>query len=272
MIPGAQVHSVAPSVHGPSSAPRPIRLLPAAYRAQSDCSRVRPLQPGCNIGFHLTDAGTGSICCFVQGLKPEDAGLRLLLSCEHVLCNNLRRRHELFDLVPLLSGTIEQPGPKYQTDQAPPFAIGAVHRAGGVQFGGHPNRIDAAVAALSPDIATHSFTLGYNLPITGISPPAAGMQIIKVGSATGTEVGVIPYDFLVDAWVDYGTETDDSPSRSAFFTQVVRYRCRCADGDSGAPVLNAHTYELVGLHFAGTGDEGLFCPIETVFAELALTL
>lgn len=259
-----------------STAHTPTRILHAAqpgarhFRAQHYFLPYHSVQPGCNIGFNLLEAGTGSVCCLVQGLLPADAGLQLLLSCEHVLCNNLRRRDAL--LSGALSDTIEMPGPKHQKAlHLSGKTIAEVHRFGHVRFGGPPNRIDAAVARILPGIAVETSTVGLGLPITGISAPAAGMEIIKVGSATETQLGRIPDDFRVNAWVDYDGE-GDGPVRSAFFTDVVHYHCHCKDGDSGAPVLNAHTYELVGLHFAGTGDEGLFCPIETVFAELALTL
>lgn len=247
--------------------------MPAAqpFRAQSLYFPHPPAAPGCNIGFHLQDAGTGSICCFVRGLLPEDEGHTLLLSCEHVLCNNLRDRDAL--LGGTLRGTIEMPGPYHQKQRGiPGTEIATVHRFGNVRFGGALNRIDAAVARLEPGTQFSATTAEYSFPIVGTSAPAAGMEIMKVGSSSGTQFGRIHDDFVVNATVDYAPEIAGGPRRSAYFTDVVRYRCRCDDGDSGAPVLNAHTFELVGMHFAGTGDEGLFCPIETVFAELAITL
>jgi len=193
----------------------------------------------------------------------------LLLSCEHVLCNNLRKQEDIFAGV--LKGDIEMPGPKHRTGGAG-RNIATVHRSGNLRFGGTPNRVDAALARLAPAITPKLTGAGFDIPIEGTCSPFAGMEVIKIGSATETQFGRIDENFLVNAWVDYAPETPGGPPRSAYFTDVVRYRCRCDDGDSGAPVLNAHTFELVGMHFAGRGDEGLFCPIETVFAELAITL
>jgi hypothetical protein len=241
------------------------------FHAQSLIQPHPPAAPGCNIGFHLHDAGTGSICCFVRGLLPEDEGHTLLLSCEHVLCNNLRDRDALLD--GSLRGTIEMPGPYHQARlKIDGTEIATVHRFGNVLFGGQPNRVDAAVARLEPGTQFSATTAGYSFPIVGTSAPAAGMEIMKIGSSSGLQFGRIHDDFLVNATVDYVAASTGGPLRSAYFTDVVRYRCRCDDGDSGGPVLNAHTFELVGMHFAGHGDEGLFCPIETVFAELAITL
>lgn len=242
------------------------------FRRQSYYHPVLPPQPGCNIGYHLDDAGSGSICCFVRSLLPGEENELFLLSCEHVLCNNLRARDPASGLPFDPDRTICQPGLNHLQAGAAVSAIAEVVRAGNVRFDGTPNRIDAAIARVRPAVGAVSTTVGLDLPITGISAPYAGLEVIKVGSATETQIGRLPDDFLVDATVDYDAETPDQTKRSARFRNVVRYQCRCADGDSGAPVLNAQTYELVGLHFAGFGDQGLFCPIETVFADLAISL
>jgi hypothetical protein len=56
------------------------------------------------------------------------------------------------------------------------------------------------------------------------------------------------------------------------FEGVIRYRAPNQGGDSGGAVIDTLTNQLMGIHFAGSGAEGLFCVGLSCFKALSLKL
>ena len=240
-------------------------------KAQAFQGVQRPLQPGCSIGFNLRTAGPGSLGCLARSTRPGEEALRLLLSCEHVLCNDLRQREKILGPGGTMSRVIEQPAPLYQPAAPTDFRIGLVHRSGNIRFGGYANRIDAAVAWITAAVPANNTPLGGLGSITKTGPIYENQRVMKVGSSTGVQIGYISAA-TATLNVEYVPETAGGTSRSAKFTDVATYQCACLPGDSGAPVLDANSLALIGLHFAGEGNFAVLCPITTVLAALNVTL
>jgi hypothetical protein len=56
------------------------------------------------------------------------------------------------------------------------------------------------------------------------------------------------------------------------FEGVIRYRAPNQGGDSGGAVIDTLTNQLMGIHFAGNGAEGLFCVALSCFNALSVKL
>jgi hypothetical protein len=56
------------------------------------------------------------------------------------------------------------------------------------------------------------------------------------------------------------------------FEGVIRYQAPNQGGDSGGAVIDTLTNQLMGIHFAGNGSEGLFCVALSCFTALSLKL
>jgi len=127
--------------------------------------------------------------------------------------------------------------------------------------------LDAAVAVPLDNGVVHASILNGGPAVFDIAEATLDMRIRKTGRATGLTHGVvqlIDYDSdhgsHADLWID-GDGTDFS-----------------SEGDSGALYLEAETGDLpsqhhrvVGLHWGGSGNDGVGHRIQAVFAELGLT-
>lgn len=239
--------------------------------AHAFVARTRPLRPGSSIGFHLLDSGPGTLGCIVRSTRPNEAGWYLLLSCEHVLYNDLRQRDEINRADGNLARTIEQPAPRLRHG-SPRNPIAVLRRAGGIQFMGWINHIDAAVAQLARRIEP-----GTNNPLRSLPPLRATasarphQRVRLVGASTESRLGrVLNPNVTTTIW--YRGEHAGDPDRAARFTGLVSYDCDSEPGDSGGPVIDAETNDLLGIHVAGEGSRAVFCPIHTIFSILDLRL
>ncbi len=126
--------------------------------------------------------------------------------------------------------------------------------------------LDAAIAVpVSPSVVSRSIMDGGGA-VFGIAEPAVGMRVQKTGRATGLTFGVVD---LIDFDSDYfGSHSDVwiEGGRDDFST----------GGDSGALYLEADAgaggrRRVVGLHWGGSGNDGVGHRIQAVFDDLGLT-
>lgn len=102
---------------------------------------------------------------------------------------------------------------------------------------------------------------GANTPLRTIAPKR-GMRVIKRGRTTGDTASVVR-DTNFSVIVDYG----DDVGRLGFRNQVLcgAYTER---GDSGSLIIEKESGAIVGLHFCGSPQGGVFTPIKTVMEAL----
>ena len=82
-------------------------------------------------------------------------------------------------------------------------------------------------------------------------------------------------DIAWDGFIDYNNLFGNPPGTNrAWFSDQLRIRGLGIDwsalGDSSSLVLDATTKEPVGLHFAGSGNDGWANPIENVMDALGI--
>jgi hypothetical protein len=133
------------------------------------------------------------------------------------------------------------------------------------------NEVDVAVAELADGIRWRQGFLpfrGQVAPYT-IAPPRLGDEVFKVGRTTGLTRGVV---------VDIGTIVgpvayDEGPCwfRRAITIEGIGGTTFSDRGDSGSIIVRS-TGEIVGLLFAGNGQQTYACPIETAVDALGCSL
>jgi hypothetical protein len=252
-------------------------LFIGRQRAQWTRTRNDPLMLGCSVS-PATVAYSGTLGCFC---KDDQTGARSILSNNHVFA----------DVNRIAAGTrIIQPG---GADKGKPASdvIAQLTRFVPVQFGGLPNLVDAAVAALidhgrredhhsisgsaSPPVA--ALTLSSGTPV----PAVPGMTVYKTGRTTLHTVGVVRAVGVNHFNVNMG-----SAGVARFDNQIVIHSGMpgpppqpfSRPGDSGSLIVDGGG-NPVGLLFAGsttggTGGVGYTGanPISTVMAQLGVTL
>lgn len=147
-----------------------------------------------------------------------------------------------------------------------PSPANATPAQGNVVF----NEVDCGLAELSAGVPFAQDFLRRQLPSpSGTASPALGDRVFKVGRTTGltvgsvkdvhTIVGPIPYQPGLMWFQECFSIEGDS---GAIFSD---------HGDSGSAILR-DTGEVVGLLFAGNGQQTFACPIGTVLQRLQCTL
>jgi hypothetical protein len=233
--------------------------------------RRRPLCPGVQLQNWDADARAGVLASErmvvgTLGMVLERNGERLLLSNNHVLAGQNRG---------CVGDRIAQPGGMQISDSE---VVARLERFIPLQpspAGAHPtrgnviwNRVDAAVAALAPGI---DFDLGFlgahAVPRpSGYARPVIGERVFKIGRTSGLRWGVItsvgervgPVTYAIgDCWF-----------QNSFVIEGEGGRPFSEGGDSGAVVVR-RTGEVVGLIYAGNGNETFACPITDVLSALA---
>ena len=133
------------------------------------------------------------------------------------------------------------------------------------------NTVDAAVATVQNGVAhSQSYLPVRGLPNpNGIGTARVGDRVFKVGrttgltygtiTAVGITVGPIPYD-PGNVW--FRQQIEVMGNNGTMF---------CNSGDSGSIVVRT-TGEVLGLLYATNGTQTYVSPIQTVFAELGITL
>lgn len=236
-------------------------------------TRNDPLRLGCSIS-PTTVPYAGTFGCFC---KDNLTGVECVLSNNHVLADVNR--------VPV-STTVMQPGAR---DGGKPGDddIAELLRFVPIQFGGFPNRVDAAVASLTAHgraeergtLFDSSETPSAVLTLQPGSPAEAvpGMTVLKTGRTTrhtrGRVLAVNVNNYLVDVGVgiarfdgQVAIETDAPPQPFG------------RPGDSGSLIVDDQG-RPVGLLFAGSASGGAgnvgitgANPISSVTSQLGVTL
>jgi hypothetical protein len=240
----------------------------AAAAAKTACTetrmkRQRPLVAGISVAHHDVTAGT--LAYFCRSRRPEDGPDRVfILSNNHVLANINKG----------WSGdSIYQPGPA--DGGAAADQIGQLTRFKAFDLDGGPNKIDAAIAELAPDIAWRPelCTIGA---IAGVTRGVEDMEVRKHGRTTGYTEGLITDD-TYDAVV--GMDHND-PTVVGLFQNQLRiettstYPAFGLGGDSGSLVVQKSSATAVGLYFAGppNGRYGIANHIDDVLSGLDIDL
>jgi len=144
---------------------------------------------------------------------------------------------------------------------------GASPQAGTAVF----NEVDAGVAALEAGTA---FTQGY-LPFRNLIAPHAtataspGDQVFKVGRTTGLTFGEVTDVATIVGPVAY----DPGPCwfRRSLVIEGISGTLFSDRGDSGSAIVRPNG-EVVGILYAGNGQQTYACPIDAVFSALSCSL
>ena len=208
---------------------------------------------GDRVGFPGDDGGTIATVCFDARTgrtgrteragrteRTGEKGRPLLLSNHHVLvmAPGTRLRNRL----------IRPPSPE--------DVLGRLARAAPLRPDG-PNRVDAAIARLAPDVEVET-------PETGpLSEATLAQRVRKNGSSTGITEGSV-----LDLDADIVVEVRGRPIR---FTGQLVLDLAAKPGDSGSLVVTPERAP-VGLLFAGTDAFVLANPIGAVLAALRIRL
>lgn len=250
---------------------------PSAASLIPEVNRHRPLVGGLQIQNFDDDSRQGiintgliiigTLGCFVRLTNGNPA----LLSNNHVLAGENRGKKGN-DRIIQAGNIVYDPNDQIAvlTDfvsiqNSPP---GATPRRGNVVY----NNIDAGVAEIDLNIA--SFTQGY-LPFRQLIAPSAtasarvGDRVFKVGRTTGlthgevidvaTTIGPIPYN-LGPCWF-----------RRSFTIEGLNGTQFSDKGDSGSAIVRTNG-QIVGILYAGNGQQTYACPIDAVLQDLNCTL
>jgi hypothetical protein len=249
--------------------PRRPKAMAASSMDPPPCSsnrqhQQRPVVAGISVAHRDVTAGTLSYFCRSKR-HGDDPTQVYALSNNHVFANvNLGVAGD-----PLL-----QPGPADGGTQTDHFAD--LTRLVPIQLGGTtPNRVDAAIGALLPDV-NHLAELCSVGAITGTVQATESMLVRKHGRTSGYTEGTVS-DVSYDALV--GMDHSD-PSVVALFENQMRieridpYPAFGLGGDSGSLVVSKDNPLAVGLYFAGPGSGvyGVANHIGNVLNELEIQL
>lgn len=134
--------------------------------------------------------------------------------------------------------------------------------------------LDAALCELPP----LSENLQYSNSGLGLSSPAAFATITQQNENQYREHKVqrISFGTRHDGVFD-GVENNvlvEVGNMDVFFSGVYSYRCSNRRGDSGSPVIDIETHELLGLHFAGREAEQIsfICPYFKIQKKLNVSI
>lgn len=252
-------------------------LFIGKQHAQWTRLRNDPLRLGCSISPTKVKY-SGTLGCFCD---DDETGARSILSNNHVLANV----NKLPALTPIM-----QPG---GLDHGKPASdvIAELTRFVPIQFGGIPNLVDAAVAALTMHGRAedhHSICGSANPPVAALTlspatpvPAVPGMTVYKTGRTTLHTVGVVRSVGVNHFMVNMG-----AAGLARFDNQIVIHsgmpgpppKPFSRPGDSGSLIVDGNG-NPVGLLFAGsstggTGGVGYTAanPISTVMTQLGVTL
>lgn len=233
--------------------------IPIAHRF---VSKERPVRPGASISNLHGDAGTATLIVKRRFVKN---GALYLLSCEHVL----RPKNSRTD------GQVVQPAVQDGIGSGRYNVIGEKPIVAGLSSK-KINFVDAAIVRLNKKIKGQNLTNGNSWPIISIGKVGAkNTKVTMVGRSSGVTEGAIlnpsnqsSFDYSAMGW-----------SRPLQFAEITKCNYLSGPGDSGAPVFNTDTGELIGLHIGGGPDPdnnednlGYFCPIQRVFETLNIEL
>ncbi len=240
--------------------------------------RSRPLVGGSSAG--PVTGGTGTLGCCVT----LDDGQTYILTNEHVLGQGGQVA---------ISTQVVQPSIG-DGGAAPADVVGTLFSTVPLDFGTttinifgititipNRNRVDCALARVTNAFNTGNreiHWIGYPAFRTGEVPSSILARILrpvnKMGRTTEYTLGFV-IDIAWDGFIDYSNLFGNPlGTNRAWFSDQLRIRGLGMDwsapGDSGSLVLDATTKEPVGLHFAGSGNDGWANPIENVMDALGI--
>ena len=131
------------------------------------------------------------------------------------------------------------------------------------------NDVDAGIARVEPGIANSNGFLSVRtglLPPAGTAEPKSQDRVFKVGRTTGLTRGRITSFPAVVGPVDY----DGKPVwfRNSLEIEGDDGASFSDRGDSGSIIIKEATGEVVGLLYAGNGQQTYACPINLVLSSL----
>lgn len=219
--------------------------------------RQRPAPCGVSVGHLNVTAGT--IGAVVRDTGKSDNGKRYILSNNHVLANSNDAQ---------VGDAVWQPG-KFDGGTAAD-QIGTLARFAPLDFAGGENRMDAAIAEITPGVVAEDVcAIG---PLAGKVTPTRNMTVLKHGRTTGLTRGVIT-DVDADIRVEYPGHG------SALFIDTVMIRGLpptspfSSGGDSGSLIVDAD-HKACALLFAGSTatDVTYASPLAAVLRRLRVRL
>lgn len=221
--------------------------------------RLRPVRPGCSIGFQFPDSDAGALMAGTLGAVVEADGVRFLLSNNHVLANENR-------LPP--GSPIFQPG---LLDGGDPGAdrIATLTRFVALAADA-PNAVDCALAAVAEPDAVRPTVLPRVGRLADREPIDAALDMLveKTGRATGYTTGKV-FDVSATVTVQFDI------GRLVFEDQaLIRADSGpfCDGGDSGSLVVDQNSGRATGLLFGGGLEFGIANHLRDVLTRLAVTL
>lgn len=217
--------------------------------------RRRPLRMGDSVGDARETAGTlGAV------VEREGHPGTFVLSCSHVLAPPGASRND----------RIRQPASL--DDVGGPDWIGNLDAWTSISMGFANNRVDAAIARLSPLVRASNDIPRLGRPsrthVLRPGSPGTGtpVRVAKVGRSTGyTEGVVVDWRYAGSIQVETG-----HGSRLARFVDQLQVRAApgyfrfTEPGDSGALVLELGSKRAIGLVIAGRGSTSIVTPIYNV--------
>lgn len=222
---------------------------------QSNTTRIRPAIPGYSIGLasEANEAGTFGMVVRMQG---QTSPWYLLSNSHAIAASGFANKGD----------AIIQPG-GYDGGTAPNDTIATLSNWVPFVFSttGFPNLVDAAIAELTPDIASAAIAQ-LGIP-TGVNTTLArGDYVQKMGRTTTLSVArVLDVDLRTPSAYPNGS---GGVGRVGFSDQVL-VTFYSSGGDSGSPVLNMNN-EVVGLHVGGSTTAGVFCKIQNIMDLLGI--
>jgi hypothetical protein len=223
------------------------------------------LRTGVIAGGHLI---VGTLGCFV---RLANGGLAILSNNHVVAGENLGQR---------TVDRIEQPGtgqagPGSQAGTLTDFVMlnpspaGASPSSPAVVF----NDVDAGVAGLVANMASPQQYLPLRSAVAapnGFATAQVGDQVHKVGRTTGLTHGEITQIAVIVGPIPY--KPGPCWFRNAIVIEGVNGTMFSDHGDSGSAIVRSSDGKVVGLLYAGNGQQTYACPIDLVMQSLNCTL
>jgi hypothetical protein len=244
-----------------------IEAPPARFHAPvcsaNRTARQRPVIAGISAAHVAVNRTT--LGCFCHSTRASEAGRLYMLSCNHAFANaNAGARGD----------HILQPSPGdgggSSTDGD---VIGRLRRHVPLYLDGStPNRVDAAIAEVSPNAGVRNAICGIG-PLIGIKRGTTDLRVRKHGRTTGyTEGVIVGTDF--DWTLMYGSGSWVLVVNQLFIEPLAGFAGFAGPGDSGAVVVAKAKRYAVGLYFAGAddGSYGLANPVHEVCRALRITI
>jgi hypothetical protein len=221
-------------------------------------SRLRPVQPGCSVGFRFAPPNERFRMAGTLGAIVARGGERYLLSNNHVLADEGR-------LAP--GAPIFQPG-LLDGGRVASDRVATLTRF--VPFRRTNNSVDAAIArADRAALVTTRFVAGVTLRSARPLAATLGLAVHKVGRTTGYTRGTVE-DISADVRVGY------DGGEYLFVDQIVIRGASGAQfsdsGDSGSLIVGRSSGRATGLLFAGSDTDTIANSIELVLAAFGVEL